>query len=193
MLSASLVWAPSRPWLALAVTIAIVIAAGMFGASVAGHLSSGGLTDPGSPSSRADGLLWKDFRQGTPNLVLLVTSAQGVDSPEARLAGVVLSARLAGEAGVGDVVSYWLAPPWARGGLESTDGRSALITATVLGNDNVAPKRAQALAAQLAGTGANRPFGAVTVTAGGQELGGLPDRADRFPTTLRWPRPSPYL
>ena len=55
----------------LLVALLIVLAAAAYGSSAVSHLSSGGFTDPSSPSTKADALLSQRFHQGDPNLVFL--------------------------------------------------------------------------------------------------------------------------
>jgi putative drug exporter of the RND superfamily len=150
----------SRQVLLLAVFI--VLAAGAYGSSAVSHLSSGGFTDPSSPSTKADALLSKRFHQGDPNLVFLLQSPSGVSGAAARSVGTTLAVDLAHQPDVKGVASYWTAPPAARAGFVSRDGLSGLVTAHVLGSDNVTPKRGAALAARYGGT-----RDGVTVSAGG--------------------------
>ena len=152
--------AHSRPVLLTA--LLIVLAAAAYGSSALSHLSSGGFTDPSSPSTKADSFLSQRFHQGAPNLVFLLQSSSGVNSPVARSVGTALADDLARQPNVSGVVSYWSVPPAARAGFVSTNGRSALVTAHVLGNDNVTPKRGAALAERFDGT-----RDGVTVRAGG--------------------------
>ena len=140
----------------------IVLAGGAYGSSAVSHLSSGGFTDSSSPSTKADALLSQRFHQGDPNLVFLLQSPSGVNSPAARTVGTDLAVDLARQPNVKGVASYWTAAPAERSGFVSRDGLSALVTAHVLGNDNVTPKRGAALADRFDGTRDD-----VTVSAGG--------------------------
>ena len=146
----------------LLLALFIVLAAGAYGSSAVSHLSSGGFTDPSSPSTKADALLSKRFHQGDPNLVFLLQSPSGVSSAAARSVGTTLAVDLARQPDVKGVASYWTVPPAARAGFVSRDGLSGLVTAHVLGSDNVTPKRGAALAARYEGTREG-----VTVSAGG--------------------------
>src|SRR3954468_15695729 len=92
-----------RRWV-LGATLAFVVLAGLVGGKVASHLNSGGFTDPGVESSRAADVLKAEFGQGVPNLVLLASTPDGVDRPAAAQAGRELTARLAHEPGVAQVV-----------------------------------------------------------------------------------------
>jgi putative drug exporter of the RND superfamily len=146
----------------LLLALLIVLAAAAYGGSAVSHLSSGGFTDSSSPSTKADALLSGRFHEGDPNLVFLLQTSSGVNSPAARAVGSTLAADLAREPDVSGVASYWTVPLAARSGFVSRDGLSALVTAHVLGNDNVTPKRGAALAQRFDGTTEG-----VTVRAGG--------------------------
>ena len=127
-------------------TLIAVLVAGAFGSSAMAHLSSGGFTDATSPSTKADALLARQFQQGDPNIVFLLQAPTGINSPAARSVGLALSRDLSRQPNVVNVASYWTVPPTLRAGFASTDGHAALVTALVEGNDNVAPKRGEALA-----------------------------------------------
>ncbi len=114
----------------LASTALAFVVAAVIGSGAPGALVDGGFSDDSSESSRAAALISDEFRTREPNLVLLVTAAHGdVDDPAVAEAGTDVTAELAAEEGVSDVVSYWSlgsAPP-----LRSTDARSALILAVL--------------------------------------------------------------
>jgi putative drug exporter of the RND superfamily len=133
---------------ARAVVIAAVVMfaiAGALGGGVADDLTSGGFDDPSSESERADDALAERFDTGVPNLLLLVTARDGdVDAPAVAAVGTALTAELAAEDGVDDVVSYWSegnAPP-----LRNDDGSRALVVARVVGNDDQVEDRVTELA-----------------------------------------------
>src|SRR3954453_6284363 len=108
-----------RRKLVLGLTVLLVLAAGAYGADVAGRLSAGGFSDPAAESTRADTYLAKTMGAGLPNLVLLVhtqpsavaattgDAPPGVDQPRVGAAGEALTARLATEPGMTQVASYW--------------------------------------------------------------------------------------
>jgi len=146
----------------LAAALLAMIVAGAVGGGVAKHLSGGGFDDPGAESTQAKRILARSFGTRNPNLVLLVTAADGsVDSPAAAAAGAALTRELAGEAGVSQAVSYWSlgSPP----PLRSNDGRQALVLATIGGSDDQVAKRIKDLSPRY-----TRPDGTdVTVAVGG--------------------------
>lgn len=130
--------------------------AGSVGGDVAQSLSSGGFEDPGSESFEADRLLLERFDTGVPNLVLLVTATEdptdgvvAVDDPAAVAAGLALTERVAAEAQLSNVLSYWSldnAPP-----LRSVDGNRALVLGRILGDEDEVDDRIHELAPELEG------------------------------------------
>ncbi|CAN5469731.1 MMPL family transporter [soil metagenome] len=138
-----------------------MIAAAAFGVPVASHLASGGMRDPGSESSRVADLLEGTFDQGNLQLILTVTSPDGVTSPEARAMGREIVRELEEDPRVGVVSSPWNVP--TASGLVSTDGTTGLVIAGVSGSDNEAQQHAKVLAGEL-----QRTNDQVTVRAGGE-------------------------
>ncbi|MBF6222230.1 MMPL family transporter [Nocardia abscessus] len=135
------------------------------GWSAPAHLKSGGYIPSDTESAEVAALLNRDFPGAAPNLVLLVTAPDGLDSPAARATGERLTADLRGRGEIDAVQSYWELPPDLRQALRGNDGRSGLVLAHVTGDDTDAPKRAGAIAEQLSGEVAD-----VTVRAGGQAV-----------------------
>ena len=119
----------------LLLALAFAVVAGGIGGGVFPRLSSSGFTDPGSASAKAVTLLAQRFGTGEPDLVLVVTARSGnVDAAEVAAAGKALTKRLAAEADVVDVASYWsLGSPSA---LRSSDGTRALVVARTDRGDN---------------------------------------------------------
>jgi len=139
-----------------------VVLAGAFGGSVVQHLSNGGFTDPSSDSERADDVLAKTFRGGTPNLVLLVSARQGtVDEPAVAQAGEALTQQLAHERGIQAAFSYWTLGSPAP--LRSKDSTEALVLARIAGNPDVVNDRVKELSPKY-----SRSDPAITVAVGGQ-------------------------
>src|SRR3954451_2391927 len=112
--------------LVLGGALVAVLLAGAFGGNVASHLKSGGFEDPHAESTKANHILQREFKQGDPKLVFLVTAKSGnVDDPAVAAAGRALTERLAKEPNIDLAVSYWTlfnAPP-----LKSTKGHQALV------------------------------------------------------------------
>ncbi|HEX6568231.1 MAG TPA: MMPL family transporter [Acidimicrobiales bacterium] len=138
--------ATRRPRAVLVAALLLVLVAGAYGGGVAQNLTSGGFEDPATEAARAERALADRFDTGSPNLVLLVTAPPGadVDAPAVSGAGQALTARLADEEGVTDVVSYWSeggAPP-----LRNDDGTRALVVARIEGDDDQVEERIDELA-----------------------------------------------
>jgi RND superfamily putative drug exporter len=140
----------------------LFVLAALYGVSAASHLSSGGFQDPKSPSSKVDNVLQKQFHAGQANLVLEVTSKTGVDTTAARSAGLDAVQAIRSSQYTEQVTSYWSVPATQSKDLVSTDGKSALVVASISGSDAVAPKRVADISKPLAGT-----HNGVTVKVGG--------------------------
>lgn len=145
----------------IAVVVLILVAAAVFGIPAAGSLSNGGFLDPSSESARATAVLKEKFHQGDMEMILLVSAQSGVADGPARAVGADIARQLERSPFVVRVASPWGGPQPAPG-MVSTDGKSALIVATLNGGESGAPKHAQALADRLA-----HDRGGVTVRAGG--------------------------
>ncbi|MEV6108524.1 MMPL family transporter [Streptomyces sp. NPDC051940] len=130
----------ARPRTVLLLALLFTALAVIGGAGVADRLSGGGWQDPTSESAFANEALDRHFPGSRPNLLLLVDTGQeqGVDAPAAAAEARRLTDRLAKEADVAGVSSYWTAErgsPQAAG-LRSEDGREALIVARILGDES---------------------------------------------------------
>ena len=133
-----------RRKLVLLTTLFVFVVAGAVGGGVASKLSTGGFDDASSESGRVAAILDETFDQGDPEVVLVVSSPNGVDDPAVAAAGQRLTQRLAGEDGLYNVVSYWSlgSPP----PLKSDDGTTALVFAAIDGTDDDYDEVAEALA-----------------------------------------------
>jgi len=142
--------------LAAAVLLAI---SGVVGGGVADDLTAGGFADPDAEASRAADVLASEFDEGAPNIVLLVSAPDGVASPAATASGLDLTGRLAAEADVVDVASYWSqrAPP-----LASTDGDQAMVLGRITGSEDHITERAGELTETFTGV-----HDGLTVAVGG--------------------------
>ena len=97
----------------------VLVLFAVFGAPVASHLSAGGFDDPNSQSSKANDLLADRFDAGDANLILQVTSPDGVGSPQTRTVALDLVHRLTSAQYTSQVTSYWTAPASEGAGLRS--------------------------------------------------------------------------
>jgi putative drug exporter of the RND superfamily len=159
----------SHPRTVLVGAVLFLIAAAIGGHDVADHLRGLGATDPAAPSSAAARTLSEKFPASSPNLVLLVDCDRGVDDPACVADGSDITARLAGEAAVTGVVSYWSGHVPT---LRSRDGKQALITARITGSELTAATRSARLAAGYDGR-----HGSALVRTGGQAA--VADQAQR--------------
>lgn len=133
----------------------------IFGIPVVTGLAAGGMRDPDSESSHAAALLADKFDQGNLLLILTVTSATGVDSPQARAVGMEIVRSLESEPDIGQISSPWTVP--APDSLVGSDGHTGLITAGISGDDTAAQELARRLADSF-----QRDTDGVTVRAGGE-------------------------
>ena len=146
----------------IAVALLVLVGTAIVGIPVAESLSGGGMRDPTSESSQAAKLLSDKFGQGDMTMVVSVTSNEGAESHAARAVGTDIVRQLQNSSHVGEVTSAWTAPSTA---LVSEDGKTGLIVAGILGDDNEAPKYAKQLADEFAHDGEG-----VTVRAGGEPM-----------------------
>ncbi len=148
-----------RRWWVLGATLIFVGVAGWLGGGVAQELTGGGFEDPNAESARAAAALEEVFETGDPNVVLLVTAADGdVNDPAVAEAGMALTSALSQIDGVTDVASYWAlgsAPP-----LRSSDGSQALVLARMDEEDEAVADSVR----QLVATSSQDP---ITVEMGG--------------------------
>src|SRR5256714_992272 len=146
----------------LVVSAGFVVLAGAFGSSVAQHLSSGGVNDPSSESSRAADLLQNTFHTSDPNLILLVrTSSGSVTDATVTARGRALPAQHAAAPGRGQVASFWTLgepPP-----LASRDRTEALVLGIIPGTDDHVHDVVTKLSPRF-----SRTEGQLTVTVGGR-------------------------
>jgi RND superfamily putative drug exporter len=121
-----------KPRAVLLVTLLLVLCAGGPASGLMKRLTMGGYESGLTESHKAGVALQDTFKQGDPNLVLLVTDPRGVDAPAVVQAGQALTARLAREPGVESVVSYWSSGKAAA--LRGRSGGSALVLGSITGD-----------------------------------------------------------
>ena len=159
----------ARPRTVLGVALLVTIFVILFGYSAPKYLQTGGFTDNASESTRASDLMTAGFHGGEPNLVLLVTDPESVDSPAATAAGRRVAEQLRAAVYVSAVQSYWElpanSPPDVASTMRSSDGKNAIVTARVAGDETDAPVRAERIVSDITGT-----FGDVQVRAGGYTI-----------------------
>ncbi|CAA0138380.1 Trehalose monomycolate exporter MmpL3 [Mycolicibacterium vanbaalenii] len=124
--------APRRILLAAAL---LTVALGVFGVPVAKDLSPSGFQDPNSESTRAAQVLTEKFGRGDVQMLVVVSSPDGIDSPAAREAGARIVDQLGDNPHVADVSSPWSSPPAAAADLVSDDRTAGLIIAGITGTE----------------------------------------------------------
>ena len=137
----------------------------VFGIPVTHSLSAGGFRDPNAESSLATNILATKFSQGDTQLLITVSSDDGIHSADAQRVGMDIVRQLGGSPYVARVTSPWTAPPSAAATLIGKDGKVALIVASISGGGSDAGKHAEALSDQVV-----HSRDGVTVRAGGQAM-----------------------
>jgi RND superfamily putative drug exporter len=122
-----------RRWIVLVAALVFLALSGAFGGTLQQKLSVGGYTDPDTESARATATLARQFDTGAANLILLVSADRVVDDPAVAAAGRRLTERLAAEADVADVTSYWTT---GTATLRAADGRHAVVLCRLTGDDD---------------------------------------------------------
>ncbi|MBA2533120.1 MAG: MMPL family transporter [Nocardioidaceae bacterium] len=133
-----------RRWVLLAGTLVFIVIAGASGVSVFSQLKGGGFDDPDAESVRAELLLAEEFNAGSPDLVMVVTADQGVDSSPAQEAGRALTEEIAAEPGVAQAMSYWSTDSPT---LRSEDGDKALVLVRLTGDEEAVEAAAEPIIA----------------------------------------------
>ena len=152
----------AAPRRVIAVAALLVLALAIFGVPVAKSLSTSGFQDPTSESAKATQFLTDRFHQGDVQLMVIVSTPQGIDSPAARSAGIEIVDQLRRLPHVATVTSPWTVPSRAAAELVSRDGTAGLIIAGIVGEESSQQQYTKELSAQL---GHDRD--GVTVRSGG--------------------------
>ena len=139
----------TSPRRVIVVAALLTLALAIFGVPVANSLSASGFQDPTSESARASQLLTDKFSQGDTQLLVTVSTPDGVDSPAARAAGTEIVDQLRSSPHVVDVASPWTTPPQAAADLVGKDRNTGLIVAGIKGNESDQQKYAEELSAQV--------------------------------------------
>ncbi|HME78721.1 MAG TPA: MMPL family transporter [Mycobacterium sp.] len=139
--------------------------AAVFGIPVANSLSSGGFQDPTAESTHALNLQSGKFNQGDTQLLITVSSDDGVNSGAAQRVGTDIVRQLGNSPYVAHVTSPWTAPPSASTTLVSKDGKTGLIVASITGGNSGAAKHAETLSYDFV-----YDRDGVTVRAGGRAM-----------------------
>lgn len=130
----------------VAVLLAAVAAAGSY--DLGQRLSLGGYIADSGEAAHADRWLAGHFAAGEPQLVFLARAEGGVDAPAAVAEGRRVAAQIAAAPDVTAVHAYWNSPAPA---LRSRDGRAALLTVRLRGDDTSSTYASQRVVAAFAG------------------------------------------
>ena len=139
----------TSPRRVIVVAALLTLALAIFGVPVADSLSASGFQDPTSESARASQVLTDKFRQGDTQLLVTVSTPDGVDSPAARATGTEIVDQLRSSPHVVDVASPWTTPSQAAADLVSKDRNTGLIVAGIKGNESDQQKYAAELSTQV--------------------------------------------
>lgn len=124
--------APRRVLVAAALLIVVL---GVFGVPVAKSLSPSGFSDPGSESAHAAALLTEEFDQGDVQLLIVISSSDGIDDPKVRDVGTGIVHSLTENPHVVGISSPWTTAPAAAADLVSRDRTAGLIVAGITGTE----------------------------------------------------------
>ena len=149
----------------IALALFAMVATAVFGLPVTHSLSAGGFQDPNAESTRATNMLATRFNQGDTQLLITVSSDDGIKSGAAERVGTDIVRQLGNSPYVARVTSPWTAPPSASAALISKDGKVGLIVASITGGSNAAGPHAETLSDQVV-----HSRDGVTVRAGGQAM-----------------------
>jgi putative drug exporter of the RND superfamily len=138
----------ARRRLVMVLAALFLVLAGGLGGGVAKELSAGGFVDPEQESERAAVALEREFGSGASNFLLLVSTPGGADRYEKQ--GRALTARVASEEGVRDVVSYWTSGHEPTMTSRSKD--SAVVLVRLLGDQDQQVDKAEELGKEYNGT-----------------------------------------
>ncbi|MGP4003046.1 MMPL family transporter [Streptomyces sp. 8N706] len=150
----------ARPRISLLLALLFTALAVVAGSGVADRMGSGGWEAPDAQSSYARTALERAFPASQPNLILLVDSGRaGVDDRAVAAEAGKLAERLGKEKSVTGVSSYWATRSPA---LRAEDGREAMITARLTGDEKATSKTLERIAPEFRGK-----HGPVEVSLGG--------------------------
>ena len=129
-----------RARLVVATCIAVVLAAGIWGAGVLSDLSLGGYSDPGSEAAQVDDIVDAEFGRSAPDIAIVYTPRDGRSIDDIR--GVVEAnlAEIDASLLVRAPLTYWNVPPAFAEGLTSFDRRSVAAVLTFTGDEDTRVK-----------------------------------------------------
>ncbi|WP_419992786.1 MMPL family transporter [Streptomyces boninensis] len=129
-------------------TLLFVFLAGGAGSGLQDRLTMGGYEAAGTESKSAAEQMEKTFKQGEPNILLLIKDDRGVDDAAVSKTGRELTDKLSKEADLTGVLSYWTAKSDA---LRSKDGNEAIVLGRITGDFDNQVDTAEALDKEYSG------------------------------------------
>ncbi|MBX7432235.1 MMPL family transporter [Mycobacterium sp. Y57] len=165
MLTRIALLALSAPRRVLAAAALLTVGLAAFGVPVAASLSPSGFADPGSESARAAEVLTDTFGRGDVQMLIMVSSPGGVESPRAREVATGIVEQVSGRPGVAEVSSAWTAPPATAGDLISEDRAAGLIVVGIAGSEAEQQRTAAQIADEVTGE-----HDGIVVTTGGTAM-----------------------
>jgi putative drug exporter of the RND superfamily len=148
----------------VALALFVMVTTAVFGLPVVHCLSAGGFQDPNAESTRATNMLATRFHQGDTQLLITVSSDEGITGGSAQRVGTDIVRQLGNSPYVAHVASPWTASPPAAAALRSKDGKTGLIVTSITGGP-AAGTHSQTLSEQVV-----HSRDGVLVRAGGQAM-----------------------
>jgi trehalose monomycolate/heme transporter len=156
----------TRPLLVVLLTVAAVLASGLWGLGVFDRLNLAGYADPTSESAEADRLVDQQLGRRTPDIVVVYTAPEGRTVEDLR--GQVMDRLAAVDKSVlaKPIESYWTSPPQQSLRLVSPDQRKGLAVLTLNGDDSQRLTAFNEMSLGLQVLGAQTDFSGQSATTG---------------------------
>ncbi|MFT2020125.1 MMPL family transporter [Streptomyces sp. 796.1] len=138
-----------RPKKVLLAVLIIALVVGGASMGLTDRLTMGGYENSGTESHKTEDILEQEFKQGRPNLSIVVSDPRGVDDPAVTAAGLKLTSDLEKNAYVANVASYWSAGKAPS--LKGKSGKQALVSGRILGDFDQVNDRVQDLKEEYTG------------------------------------------
>ncbi|MBL1078321.1 MMPL family transporter [Nocardia sp. 2] len=153
-------FAVARPWPVLVGTLLVALLCGVFGGSAQAALKSGGFAS--ADVEAANRFIQRHFPGASPNVVVLVTDSESIDSPAAQAATRRVLDLLRARADVTSIQAWSDSETGPSRSLRSVDGRSGLILVGLAGDDTAQQDSAGRVSEQVSGSADG-----VTIRTGG--------------------------
>ena len=154
----------ARPRLVVLITVAVVLACGMWGLGVFDRLNLAGYSDPTSESARADQLVDEHLGRRTPDIVVVYTAPSNMTVDDIREPVVDRLAAVDKSVLAKPIESYWTSAPQQSQTLVSADRRKALAVLTLTGDDGQRLKTFNQVSSALRVPGVQTDFSGQSAT-----------------------------